>query len=57
VTVCDAIIRVKPAGIDSCTQTNVLGSRGKPIRFRKDMDRVRRLLEEVRKAEELTARG
>jgi phosphoribosylanthranilate isomerase len=57
VNVCDAIIRVKPAGIDSCTQTNVLGSRGKPIRFRKDMDRVRRLLEEVRKAEELTTRG
>ena len=49
--VCDAIGRVKPAGVDSCTQTNARDSRGKPIRFRKDMDRVRRLLEEVRKAE------
>jgi phosphoribosylanthranilate isomerase len=48
----DAIGRVKPAGIDSCMQTNARDLRGKPIRFRKDMDRVRRLLEEVRRAEE-----
>ena len=52
--VCDAIGRVKPAGIDSCTQTNARDSRGKPIRFQKDMDRVRRFLEEVRRAEEMT---
>jgi phosphoribosylanthranilate isomerase len=51
--VCDAIGRVKPAGIDSCMQTNARDSRGKPIRFRKDMDRVRRLLDEVRRAEEM----
>ncbi|MBM4313127.1 MAG: hypothetical protein FJ122_04310 [Deltaproteobacteria bacterium] len=50
--VCDAIGRVKPAGIDSCMQTNARDSHGKPIRFRKDMDRVRRLLDEVRRAEE-----
>jgi phosphoribosylanthranilate isomerase len=48
----EAIGRVKPAGIDSCTQTNARDARGKPIRFKKDMDRVRRLLEEVRRAEE-----
>jgi phosphoribosylanthranilate isomerase len=48
----DAIGRVKPAGIDSCMQTNARDARGKPIRFRKDRDRVRRLLEEVRRAEE-----
>ncbi len=48
----EAIGRVKPAGIDSCMQTNARDSRGKPIRFRKDMDRVRRLLDEVRRAEE-----
>ena len=53
--VCDAVGRVKPAGIDSCMQTNARDLRGKPIRFRKDMDRVRRLLEEVQRAEELTA--
>ena len=51
----DAIGRVKPAGIDSCMQTNARDSRGKPIRFRKDIDRVRRLLEEVRRAEEMIA--
>ena len=48
----DAIGRVKPAGIDSCTQTNARDNRGRPIRFRKDFDRVRRLLDEVRRAEE-----
>jgi len=47
-----AIGRVKPAGIDSCTQTNARDHRGRPIRFKKDMDRVRRLLDEVRRAEE-----
>jgi phosphoribosylanthranilate isomerase len=52
--VADAIGRVKPAGIDSCMQTNARDPSGKPIRFRKDMDRVRRLLDEVRRAEELT---
>jgi len=46
-----AIDRTRPAGVDSCTQTNARDSRGKPVRFRKDMDRVRRLLEEVRRAE------
>ena len=46
----DAVGRVQPAGIDSCTQTNVRDNRGRPIRFRKDFDRVGRLLEEVHKA-------
>jgi phosphoribosylanthranilate isomerase len=46
----DAIGRVLPAGIDSCTQTNARDNRGRPIRFRKDFDRVQRLLAEVRKA-------
>lgn len=46
----DAVGRVRPAGIDSCTQTNTRDNRGRPIRFRKDFDRVGRLLTEVRKA-------
>jgi phosphoribosylanthranilate isomerase len=50
--VLEAIGRVKPAGIDSCTQTNARDAGGRPIRFRKDPDRVRRLLDEVRRAEE-----
>ena len=48
----EAIGRVKPAGIDSCTRTNARDARGLPIRFRKDMNLVRRLLEEVSRAEE-----
>jgi phosphoribosylanthranilate isomerase len=44
----DAIGRVLPAGIDSCTQTNARDNRGRPIRFRKDFDRVQRLLAQVR---------
>jgi phosphoribosylanthranilate isomerase len=49
----DAIGRVKPAGIDSCTQNNARDNRGRLIRFRKDFDRARRLLDEVRRAEEV----
>ncbi|MEW6333228.1 MAG: hypothetical protein AB1558_03085, partial [Thermodesulfobacteriota bacterium] len=52
--VADGIDRVKPAGIDSCTRTNARDSQGRHLRFRKDMDRVRRLLDEVRRAEEIT---
>jgi phosphoribosylanthranilate isomerase len=48
----DAIGAVKPAGIDSCTRTNARDLRGRPIRFKKDLDLVRRLLDEVRRAEE-----
>jgi phosphoribosylanthranilate isomerase len=47
----EAIHRVRPAGIDSCTQTNARDARGKPIRFRKDMGRIRRLIDEVRRAD------
>jgi len=47
----DAIGRTRPAGIDSCSQTNARGAPGRPVRFKKDMDRVRRLLDEVRRAE------
>lgn len=46
----DAVGRVRPAGIDSCTQTNIRDNRGKPVRFRKDFDRVGRLIAEIRKA-------
>jgi len=46
----DGIRRVKPAGVDSCTGTNALDDRGRPIRFKKDRDRVRLLVEETRGA-------
>jgi phosphoribosylanthranilate isomerase len=44
----EAVGRVRPAGIDSCTQTNARDNRGRPVRFRKDFARVARLIAEVR---------
>jgi len=46
----DAVLRVRPAGVDSCTLTNARGSDGKPIRFRKDLDKVGRFVREARDA-------
>ncbi len=48
----DAVTRLRPAGIDSCTRTNARDPLGRPVRFRKDLERVRRLLDEVERAEE-----
>jgi phosphoribosylanthranilate isomerase len=45
------ILQVKPAGIDSCTWTNAQDKTGSPIRFRKDLGKVRQLVECVRQAE------
>jgi len=45
------IIQVMPAGVDSCTGTNEIDSRGKPVRFKKDFNRVRRFVKEVRRLE------
>jgi phosphoribosylanthranilate isomerase len=47
----DAITRVRPAGVDSCTRTNALDPQGLPVRFRKDFKRVQRLVEEARRVE------
>lgn len=47
----DGITRVCPAGIDSCTGTNVLDNQGRPIRFKKDIEKVKHLVKEVRRAE------
>ena len=44
------ILSVHPAGVDSCTQTNRLNETGNPIRFEKDMARVRLFVEETRRA-------
>jgi len=47
----EAIIEVQPAGADSCTLTNLTDKHGKPVRFRKDFSKVKRFMEEVRRAE------
>ena len=47
----EAVARVRPAGVDSCTLTNALDADGRPIRFRKDLQKVKALVEAVRRAE------
>ena len=37
-----------PSGADTCTATNLLDASGKPIRFRKDPEKVRRFVEACR---------
>ncbi len=45
------IEQVKPAGVDSCTRTNAVDDNGSPIRFKKDLAKVKQLVERVRLAE------
>jgi len=47
----DAMTATRPAGIDSCTLTNACDAAGRPIRFRKDLGKVKHLVEVVRLAE------
>lgn len=47
----ESVSDIRPAGADSCTLTNALDSRGKPIRFKKDFDKVAAFVAEVRRAE------
>lgn len=44
------ILAVRPAGVDSCTQTNAIDQNGDPIRFKKDPDRVRAFVELAKRA-------
>lgn len=47
----DGIRQVRPAGVDSCTQTNAHDENGRPIRFKKDLSKVKQLVEQVRQIE------
>jgi len=47
----EALIRTDPAGADSCTRTNMTDGNGKPVRFKKDFQKVERFVKEVRRAE------
>ena len=49
----DALIETGAAGADSCTLTNKQDEEGRPIRFKKDFSKVRRFVEETRRAAEL----
>ena len=45
------IVRVRPGGVESCTLTNVLDEKGFPVRFKKDPQKVKQLVDAVRKIE------
>ena len=45
------LCQVRPYGIDSCTRTNAVDNQGRPIRFCKDFEKVRRLVAAVHRAE------
>ena len=49
--VVDGIAAVRPAGVDSCTRTNALDPYGRPIRFKKDPEKVKQLIAETRRVE------
>lgn len=54
--VLDGIIDVRPAGIDSCTNTNAMDNNGCPIRFKKDINKVKQLVRETQKAKQILER-
>jgi phosphoribosylanthranilate isomerase len=49
--VAGAIRTVKPAGVDSCTLTNLSDEKGNPIRFKKDLTKVKALVDAVKLAQ------
>jgi phosphoribosylanthranilate isomerase len=51
--VADGLYQVQPAGIDSCTGTNFLDSKGHTVRFKKDFSKVKRLVAKVRQLEQI----
>lgn len=55
--VADGIRQVRPFGVDSCTCTNAVDKHGRPIRFKKDLDRVRVLVTETRRADGMAVGG
>ena len=51
----EALLKILPAGADSCTQTNATDDHGRSIRVKKDFRKVSRFLDEIRKAEKVLA--
>lgn len=48
----EAAVKTRPYGVDSCTGTNMTDEKGRPVRFKKDVRKVRRFVEETRRAEQ-----
>jgi phosphoribosylanthranilate isomerase len=53
----DGIMQVMPAGVDSCTGTNALDPYGRSIRFKKDLEKVKHMVDETRRAEKAMEHG
>jgi phosphoribosylanthranilate isomerase len=49
----DGILKVRPSGVDSCTLTNAQNSNGNVVRFKKDPEKVKRLVTAVQNAEKM----
>jgi phosphoribosylanthranilate isomerase len=49
----NGILKVLPAGVDSCTLTNAQNKNGSPVRFKKDPEKVKRLVMAVQDAEKI----
>jgi len=47
----EAVTAVKPFGVDTCTRTNAVDSSGTHVRFKKDYNKVKAFVQEVRRAE------
>ena len=47
--VVEAIMQTQPAGVDSCTQTNAFDNNGKAIRFKKDLSKVRTMVQRAKR--------
>ena len=53
----DAVLKTRPAGADSCTQTNRVDKNGRHIRFEKDFNRVEEFIRAMRRAEKIICQG
>jgi len=47
----EGIRSVRPAGVDSCTRTNAVDAAGRPVRFKKDAEKVKDFVHRARRAE------
>ncbi|MDY0132552.1 MAG: hypothetical protein RBR53_07775 [Desulforegulaceae bacterium] len=47
----DSAIKVKPYGLDCCSNTNLVDESGNNIRFKKDLKKVKKFVEEIKRAE------
>jgi phosphoribosylanthranilate isomerase len=52
----DGLLKVMPAGADSCTGTNRRDKSGNPLRFQKDFGKVRKFVSEVKRARQVIRR-